>query len=204
MKMLTAVTSLLFFSFIHAHPTSSGLVTVASEGLASQRLQNRDVPQAPSTSGTIFPRQVAESLSGLITRSAGFFWGPVEVGNLKFSVLNPHAHPIRPKFPQPIEHFNVHVDRLDPPKALVNLQVVPYREEGTDRPCIYIFNDLTKKALFDSCFDDPGAAVEEAAKAVKNIVTVILDNANFIASVVVIAALVAALMIGLGGLLAVA
>ena len=66
--------------------------------------------------------------------------------------------------------------------------------------CLYAWDSVTDKTVFDSCFDDFSTAVVEAVNAIKNFVDALLQAADFIAAIAVIAALGAALVVALASL----
>lgn len=137
-------------------------------------------------------------------REAGLFWGPVYIGNLKLYLTNPHVGYAGPKFPD-ANHVNFHVDKQAPKNkytAVVNLHIVKYTSGG--KSCLYAWDSVTKKTVFDSCFDDFGNAIAEAVSAAKNFVDDLLRAADFFASIVIIAALAFALASLLASLGAVA
>lgn len=68
----------------------------------------------------------------------------------------------------------------------------------------YAWDSVTKKTVFDSCFDDFGTAIAEAVNAAKNFVDALLWAADFIAAIAIIAALIVALKLALTSLGAVA
>jgi hypothetical protein len=134
------------------------------------------------------------------TRSAGLAWGPIPIGNLKLSLTNPHIGYAGPKFPS-ANHVNFHVDRKAPKntyKPVVNLHMVKYSR--AKQQCLYAWDSVTGKVVFDSCFDNFGEAIKEGVKAAKGFVEELLKAANWLASFVIIAALVIALGIALTSL----
>ncbi|MCJ1275891.1 hypothetical protein MMC21_003696 [Puttea exsequens] len=174
------------------------------------------VLSAPADTGTLFTsntRDLArrEAISQLVPfighsespseiskrESAELYWGPKYVGNLKLTITNPHVGYAGPKFPN-ANHINVHVDKKGPPPRekyvpVVNLHVVKY-SSGESSNCLYMWDSETKAVVFDSCFDDFTDAIGDAVKAVKETVEDVLENADFLAKIIVIGALVAALI----------
>jgi hypothetical protein len=137
-------------------------------------------------------------------REAGLAWGPVYIGNLKLYLTNPHDGYAGPKFPN-ANHINFHVDKQAPKNsytAVVNLHIVKYTSDG--RFCLYAWDSVTKKTVFDNCFDNIVSAIAECVDAAKNFVDDLLRAADFIAAIFIIAALVVALTTALAGLGAVA
>jgi len=142
-----------------------------------------------------------ESAHALQNRqSAGLAWGPVSIGNLKLSLTNPHDGYAGPKFPN-ANHVNFHVDKQAPRNSwdeVVNMHIVKYTFSG--QPCLYAWDSVTKQVAFDSCFDDFSTAIGEAVTSVKDFVDALLQAADFIAAVAIIAALAIALVAALGSL----
>jgi hypothetical protein len=145
-----------------------------------------------------------ELAHALHKREAGLAWGPVHIGNLKLSLTNPHVGYAGPKFPK-ANHVNFHVDKKAPRNKwaeVVNMHIVKYTHSG--KICLYAWDSVTKKVVFDSCFDHVGTAIAEAVKAIKKFVDALLKAANFITAVVIIVALGVALAAALAALGAVA
>jgi hypothetical protein len=135
---------------------------------------------------------------------AGLWWGPVYIGNLKLYLTNPHSGYAGPKFPN-ANHVNFHVDkqaRTHSFTSVVNLHIV--KPTSHEKFCLYAWDSVTSKTVFDNCFHDWGIAITECIIAVKNFVDALLQAADFTAAVVVIAALVVALGAALTSLGAVA
>ncbi|KAL6716509.1 hypothetical protein ACLMJK_006076 [Lecanora helva] len=160
------------------------------------------------------PHSVPASTSdqnSLPKRQAGLAWGPIYIGNLKLSLTNPHMGYAGPKFPN-ANHVNFHVDKEDPgPRKtyseVVNMHIVKYTRgggEGGSSSCLYAWDSVTKTTVFDECTDDFAEAIEKCVEAVKGFVDTLLRNADFVASVAIIAALVVALAAALASLGAVA
>lgn len=143
----------------------------------------------------------------MLKRSAGLYWGPHKVGNLILSLTNPHPGYAGPKFPD-ATHVNFDVDKQDPgPRGtyskVVNLHIVKYENvEGSQ--CLYAWDSVTDTMVFDPCFDDFTDAIPEAVGAIKDFVYILLKEADFIAGVIIIGALVVALAACLASLGAVA
>jgi hypothetical protein len=137
-------------------------------------------------------------------REAGLAWGPVYIGNLKLYLTKPHNGYAGPKFLN-ANHVNFHVDKKAPKNSwvkVVNMHIVKYTRPG--RFCLYVWDSITKKVVFDSCFNNFGTAIVEAVGAIKKFVDALLRAADFIAAVVIIAALAVALLAALTSLGAVA
>ena len=164
---------------------------------------NYDVEQREAVP---YPRY-QEDQNDMLKRSAGLYWGPHKVGNLRLSLTNPHPGYAGPKFPD-ATHVNFHVDKQDPrPRGtyseVVNLHIVKYENvEGSQ--CLYAWDSVTDTVVFDSCFDDFTDAIPEAVGAIKDFVYDLLKEADFIAGVIIIGALVVALAACLASLGAVA
>ena len=109
-----------------------------------------------------------------------------------------------PKFPN-ANHVNFHVDKEagnNKYTSVVNMHIVKYTSHG--KFCLYAWDSVTKKTVFDNCFDDFLPAIKEAVSAIKNFVDSLLKNANIFAAIIIIAALVIALEAALVSLGAVA
>ena len=137
---------------------------------------------------------------------AGLWWGPEYVGNLKLYLTNPHEGYAGPKFPW-ASHVNFHVDKKGPPPRytyvpVVNLHIVKYTPNG--KVCLYVWDSESQTTVFDSCFDDFSTAVAEGVSAAKNFVDALLNAADFVAAVAIIAALGVALAAAIASLGAVA
>jgi hypothetical protein len=129
-----------------------------------------------------------------VRQSAGLFWGPKHIGNLKLSLTNPHMGWAGPKFPM-ANHVNFHVDKKAPRNKwdeVVNMHIVKYTRGG--KFCLYSYDSVTKKVVFDNCFDSMLPAIKKCVEAVKDFVDTLLKNANWIASIAIIAALVVVLV----------
>lgn len=74
----------------------------------------------------------------------------------------------------------------------MNLHIVKY-ENAEASQCLYAWDSVTDTVVFDSCFDDFTDAIPEAVGAIKDFVYDLLKEADFIAGVIIIGALVVAL-----------
>lgn len=151
------------------------------------KLNNRSaITDDGSDDGTFLP--------ALLKRSAGLAWGPVELFNFKLYITNPHDGYAGPRCTN-CNHINVHVDKSVPPpknwQPVLNAHVTHYTQNG--KACLYVWDSVSKKELFDSCFDDFASAAGEAVSAIKSVVDDVLDNANFFAKLAILAAIVIAL-----------
>jgi hypothetical protein len=202
---------LLFFlltlsclSSVAAAPTDSEAVNLSdtekrdTAGVEERRLpQSYDALLPKEIENMVVPKSVDYDLQ---QRSAGLFWGPVYIGNLKLSLTNPHIGYAGPKFPK-ASHVNFHVDKeaaKNSYEEVVNLHIVKY--SSGEKSCLYMWDSVTKTTIFDNCFNDFTKAIPEAVQAAKNFVDSLLRNADFIASVVIIGALVVALAAALASL----
>jgi hypothetical protein len=135
----------------------------------------------------------------------GLLWGPIPVGNLQLSMTNQHEGYAGPKFPW-AWHENFHVDKMGPRLKyvpVVNLHIVKY-SSTTGKTCLYAWDSVTSKVVFDSCFDDWGAATLEFADAAKNFVDELLKAADFFAAVAILAVLATVFTTGIEALAVVA
>jgi hypothetical protein len=101
---------------------------------------------------------------------------------------------------------NFHVDKKGAKNqytAVVNIHIVKYTEKGKSF-CLYAWDSVSKKVVFDNCFDSFVPAISACVDAIKNTVDDMLKAADFIAAIVILAALVIALVSLLTGLAAVA
>jgi len=180
-----------------AHSEKGEIITVKGRGLSPNKAivgKSEDI-SVPGLQLDLQKRQAG---------GAGLFWGPVYIGNLKLYLTNPHEGYAGPKFPW-ANHVNFHVDKQAPRNTytpVVNLHIVKYTSQG--KSCLYAWDSVTKQTVFDSCFDDFGTAIAEGVNAAKNFVDALLQAADFIAAVAIIAALAFALATVLASLGAVA
>jgi hypothetical protein len=143
---------------------------------------------------------ISDGSEDIEKRSAGLLFGPHNVGNLKIYLTNPHVGPAGPKFPS-AEHVNLHVDRKAPRNTyveVVNLHIVNYSHAG--KFCLYVWDSVSKKTVFDSCFDALTHAATEGVKAIKNFIGSLLKAADFFAAILIIAALGVALAAAIASL----
>lgn len=182
--LMLILLSLALLSTALAAPTAS---PIDDEALA---LEARD-------ESSFIPTQAHE----IEARSAGLFWGPHYIGNLKLYLTNPHVGYAGPKFPN-ANHVNFHVDKSAPQgkwTSVVNMHIVKYHSGGSF--CLYIWDSVTNKTVFDKCFDNFTKAIAQGAEAVKDFVHDLLKAANWfatIALVVIIVGVVIACLAGLG------
>ncbi len=188
-------------SLVTAAPTESDLTTLSDT-------EKRDASTLSSHAIDVDALAIrtpvtADNEASKRSPSAGLYWGPVFIGNLKLTLTNPHEGFAGPKFlgQEPV-HINFHVylrgARADYKKELVNLHIVRYGSGGRD--CLYMWDSVSKRTIFDNCFDDWSNAIPEAVRAAKTTVDTILRNADAIAAVAVIAAVGVALAAVLAGL----
>lgn len=188
-------------SLVAAAPTESGLTTLSD--VEKRDASTLSAPAVDVDALAIRTPVAAEDDVSKRSPSAGLYWGPVFIGNLKLTLTNPHPGFAGPKFEgRDPTHINFHVylrgPRADYKKELVNLHIVRYSSGGRD--CLYMWDSVSKKTIFDNCFDDWSNAIPEAVRAAKATVDTILRNADPIAAVAVIAALGVALAAVLAGL----
>ncbi len=205
-KAQTGIIKLLSFfilafsclSLVDAAPTESGLTTLSD---IEQRDASTLSPHAVDVDALSIRAPSAADIEVSKRESAGLYWGPTYIGNLKLTVTNPHDGYAGPKFPY-ANHINFHVylkgPRADYKKELVNLHIVRYGSGARD--CLYMWNSVNKQTIFDNCFDDWSNAIPEAVRAAKATVDTLLRNADAIAAVAIIAALGIALAAALAGL----
>ena len=189
-----------------APPENGELVTAESTfsttNLSTTHRNERQTEEHESKS-----QQVATAndfLRALQPRQAGLAWGPVTVANLKLYLTNPHIGYAGPKFPS-AEHVNFHVDRADGgPRgtysSVVNMHIVRHGPAGDDgvSECLYAWDSVTKKVVFDECAEEYLAVMRKCVQAVKDFVDALVKNANFVVratSTVAMAALLAVLTI---------
>jgi hypothetical protein len=196
---------ILLFSLGHI---SSTFATPVDSGSLSAPMKREAEP--PSQPTAPFDKRTAEALplSGYIEllkrASAELYWGPVYIGNLKLSLTNPHDGYAGPKFPN-ANHVNFHVDKKGAKNKydeVVNMHIVKYHQGSNF--CLYAWDSVTKKVVFDKCFDDIVPAIAACVDAIKNTVDDILKAADFIAAIAVIAVLIVVMTAALGSLAAVA
>jgi hypothetical protein len=192
-------------SLVMANPVEPHRLSALEKRLAE--------PVTPSNSPfddtTTLDKRATESMDllpefNLLKRQAGLFWGPVYIGNLKLYLTNSHSGYAGPKFPN-AAHVNFHVDKEAAKgkyTAVVNMHIVKYSKAG--KFCLYAWDSVTKKTVFDKCFDGVVPAISACVSAIKNTVDEIIKAANFIAAIAIIAALVFALTAALTGLAVVA
>ncbi|KAH8601194.1 hypothetical protein B0O99DRAFT_608259 [Bisporella sp. PMI_857] len=140
---------------------------------------------------------------------AGLYWGPVTIGNLKLYLTNPHVGYAGPKFPNH-EHVNFHVDKRDPgPRGtyseVVNMHIVKYQNAVDGGSCVYAWDSVTKKTVFDECSDvEFDEAIRKCVSAIRGFVDTLLRNADVVAYIVIGVILIDMLIAALAGLAVVA
>ena len=117
-------------------------------------LDKREIERQRREALSSFP-YIGHEQRDLEQRSAGLFWGPKEVGNLKLYIVNPEEGYAGPKFPW-ANHINVHVDKKIPGprgdfKPVVNLHVVKY-SSGDKSNCLYAWYVLTLPSFLPACW----------------------------------------------------
>ena len=126
------------------------------------------------------------------TLSAGLAWGPVIVGNIQFSMTNPHKGNVGPY--GWIEHINLHIRNVKTKKEIANYHLFKgINQEG--RECFIAWDSVTKTTVFQHCDNDGWTnAVTEFAKFVQGAVSDVLDQADFWATVVIGGLLIVAIV----------
>ena len=79
------------------------------------------------------------------------------------------------------------------------MHIVEYSSDGVNT-CLYAWDSVTHQTVFDSCFDDWTTALQECVDAIKSFVDTLLKNADAIASIAILVALGAALLVVLASL----
>lgn len=192
-------------SLVIAAPTDSEPLSLP--GIEKRDATTIDQRGLPQPYDALLPKEIEDVVIPKIIdndlekrQSAGLYWGPVYVGNLKMYLTNPHNGWAGPKFPN-ANHINFHVDKkaVRPPYTpVVNLHIVRYSSGG--RSCLYMWDSETKTVIFDNCFDDWTRAIPEGVQAAKQFVDSLLRNADAIAAVVIVGALVVALAAAIASL----
>lgn len=128
--------------------------------------------------------------------SAGLYWGPVYVGNLKLAMTNQHFGYAGPKVGH-TDHVNFHVDRRGTwgYDEVANFHITKSTGAG-GKTCIYIWDSETRRVVFDNCMDNFTTVARSAAQAAKDFVGTLLGNADWIAFLA-IAALVVVVLVAL-------
>ncbi|KAL8980127.1 MAG: hypothetical protein Q9205_004704 [Flavoplaca limonia] len=207
---LNLTTILLIISYfgliVHPAPTAppekGGLVIAESTFSTINPLKtHRDEMQIEEHEPQSQKVATINALQALQPRQAGLAWGPVTVANLKLYLTNPHIGYAGPKFPS-AEHVNFHVDRADAgPRgtysSVVNMHIVKYGPagDGDGSGCIYAWDSVTKKVVFDECADEYLAVMRKCVQAVKIFVDALVKNANFVVRATMTVALAALLAV---------
>ncbi|KAI4266976.1 MAG: hypothetical protein LQ337_008585 [Flavoplaca oasis] len=190
-----------FVLLAHPAPTAppeNGELVIAESTLSNNNLltTHRDERQTEEHE----PQSIT-ALQTLQPRQAGLAWGPVTVANLKLYLTNPHIGYAGPKFPS-AEHVNFHIDRADAgPRgtysSVVNMHIVKYGLAGNEdgSGCIYAWDSVTKKVVFDECADEYLAVMRKCVQAVKDFVDALVKNANFVVRATMTVALAALLAV---------
>jgi hypothetical protein len=205
--LLFFLVALSCLSYGAAAPTDSEVVNLSTAekrdttGIEERRLpQSYDALLPKEIEDIVIPRSADDNLEKR-SESAGLFWGPVYIGNLKLDLTNPHRGYAGPKFEDEI-HINFHVYEKavkNSYRPVVNLHIVKYSTGG--KSCLYMWDSVNKTIIFDNCFDDFSKAIPEGVQAAKSFVDSLLRNADLSASAAILAALVvamAAVLVGLG------
>lgn len=132
--------------------------------------------------------------------STQFSWGPEYIGDLRLSLTKPHIGAAGPKFPL-ASHINFNIDKKASQNSwgpVLNLTIVGYKPPK--KICLYVYEAIAKKVVFDECFDDLPTAALKCANAIRSFVSDLLREADFFAAILMIAALVAALIVAIPAL----
>jgi hypothetical protein len=189
--------------------------TQSSETELSSPTSPADIQLSPPTNvvevdpGVDIPLPDLDGFAKRQSQSAGLYFGPVGVGNLQVYLTKPHTGSVGndARFGTNAWHVNFHVDRQkNPPaegwKPLYNLHIHLYTQDG--RKCLWVWDGVAKKKVYDNCTGNWGSAIKEAIAASKDVVQKILKAANFLAAVAVLAAVTVALATLLGSMTAAA
>lgn len=114
-------------------------------------------------------------------QSAGLAWGPVTVGNIKLSITNPHTGYV-PGLGN-AEHINFHADNVKTKKPILNYHIVKYTS-GTST-CLYVYDSVSKKVVFNNCFKSWTDAVGAVVESVKSAVSAVLSEADWLATIAI-------------------
>jgi hypothetical protein len=203
-KFLVFVLALSNFASVIAAPTDSDAVSLPetekrdATGVEERGPQYYDNLLPKELEDIVVPKSIDDDLQK--RESAGLRWGPVNIGNLKLYLTNPHMGFAGPKFPN-ANHVNFHVDKEGARKSytsVVNMHIVKYSSGG--KSCLYIWDSVTRTTVFDNCFDDFSKAIPRGVQAIKDFVDSLLRNADFFASIVIIGALVVAVAAAIASL----
>lgn len=117
--------------------------------------------------------------------SAGLAWGPVYVGNLKFTMTNVHKGFAGPKFTNH-SHTNFHVYKKTTKnnyKRKANYHIVKYSKGKSQ--CVYIWESHKDQVVMDSCGDSWSTMASKAASAMKSFTSTLLSNADWLAALAI-------------------
>lgn len=189
--------ALSYLSLVIAVPTESSAVNQLSDSAEtrgfSERALSLSIAQRASDALLTLRTPSSQELQARQRDGVGLMWGPIPVGNLQLSMTNPHEGPCGPKFPSDTTpHVNFHVDKKGPRLKyvpVVNLHIVKY-SSTKGKTCLYAWDSVTKKLVFDNCFDNWAEAIPALADAAKNFVDALLKAADFFAAVAILAVLV--------------
>lgn len=119
----------------------------------------------------------------LVTRSAGLYWGPVSVGNIEFSLTNPHTHRVGPY--GVVNHVNLHIRNTETGKDIANYHIFKAVYQN-GKECMIVWDSVKKVEVFRHCNDNNWTnAVTEFVDVVAKSISNVLSEANFFATVVI-------------------
>lgn len=127
----------------------------------------------------------------IVPRSAGLAWGPVTIGNVKLYMTNSHTGIVPGFGSTSVSHINFHADNAKTGKAILNYHIVKYT--SGDSSCLYVYDSVAKKVVFNNCFKSWTDAAGAVIESVKSALSAILSEADFIASVLIWAAVIVVL-----------
>lgn len=129
------------------------------------------------------PSNSQDSNITLASGSAGLYWGPIQVGNIKFALTNPHSHKVGPY--GIVEHVNLHVTDTTKDKDIANYHIFK-AVLANGKECMIVWDSITKTEVFRHCDDNNWTnAVTEFVSLVGDTVSTVLDHADFLATVVI-------------------
>lgn len=130
----------------------------------------------------------------LASPSAGLYWGPTNVGNLKLYLTNAHFGYAGPKVGH-VNHTNFHVDRLSGHGfvPVANFHITKYQRGSTN--CTYVWDSESRRVIFDACNDTWRQVASQAAEAMRDFVRTLVDNSDWLAFLIIVGVLMAVLII---------
>ncbi|HEY3364934.1 MAG TPA: hypothetical protein VGK74_07785 [Symbiobacteriaceae bacterium] len=136
---------------------------------------------------------VVAATSESFAASAGLYWGPVTVGNLKLYLTNPHVGYAGPKVGT-VNHTNFHVDKQSAPVfvPVANFHITKYQRGSTS--CLYVWESESSKVVFDKCTGNWKDVAGQAIQAMKDFTKTLLRNADWLAYLIIVGVLTVALL----------